>query len=172
MTSFSKKWTRALKAFSRPFLIPFLGLSHSAATHPKKYVVFIITLSFGLMALGIATNFTQETSDEIWTPVGSRPLEHGKWIDDDSGFPVNARSSVLVVHRNGKNLFGDDASSSLALESTKRVFESLDHFRNTPRYNELCDFSDYTRPSTNQTTCQIVGASAFWNDSTDRKSVV
>lgn len=163
--SFSKKWTRALKSFSRPLLSPFLFLSHHAATHPKTYIAVISILSVGLMVLGIATNFTTETSDDIWTPVGSRPLEHGSWVADDSGFPKSSRSSVLIVHRNGKNLFGDDSSSSLALESGERLFEALGHFQATPRYGELCQLSGYTHPSTNETDCQIVSATAFWNDS-------
>lgn len=78
---------------------------------------------------------------------------------------MDSRSAVLVVHRDGKNLFGDDTSSPLARESVSRLFESLEHFRDTPRYSELCQFSDYTHPSTNQTTCQVVGASTFFNDS-------
>lgn len=164
-TSFSRRWTKFLKSFSDPLLRPFLALSHHAATHPKTYIASVSILSIGLMAIGMATNFTQETSDDIWTPKGSRPIEHGKWLDDESGFPMDSRSAVLIVHRDGKNLFGDDASLSLAHESVERVFESLEHFRQTPRYDELCQFSGYQHPSTNETTCQIVGASTFFNDS-------
>ena len=165
--SFSRRWTKCLKSFSDPLLRPFLALSHHAATHPKTYVASISVLSVALMAIGLFTNFTQETSDDIWTPKGSRPIEHGKWLDDESGFPVESRSAVLIVHRDGKNLFGDDDSLSLARESVERVFESLEHFRQTPRYDELCQFSEYTHPSTNQTTCQIVGVSTFFNDSAE-----
>lgn len=88
-----------------------------------------------------------------------------KWIDDASGFPKSERASlILIIHRDGKNIFGDDGS--LAIESTERMFEALDHFRATERYEELCSYSDYINPATNETTCQIVGVSTFWNEST------
>lgn len=163
--SFSQQWTRTLQSFTKPILKPFLALSHTAAMNPKITIVSVIVLSFGLMVLGMATNFTAETDDDIWTPQGSRPIEHGSWVEDESGFPVDSRTAVMVIHRDGKSLFGDDGSDELALESTKRLFESLDHFRNTPRFDELCALSDYVHPATNETTCQVVSATQFWNDS-------
>lgn len=164
--TFSQKWTLALQSCTKPILKPILALSNHAATHPKSYIVSIIILSLGIMLLGIATNFTMETDDDIWTPQNSKVLEHGKWIDDESNFPKDPRTAVIIIHRDGKNLFGDDDSTSLALKSTERMFEALDSFRETPRYNELCSFSTYISPSTNETTCQIVGISTFWNEST------
>ena len=163
--TFSRKWTRTLQAFTKTILKPFLALSHHAATHPKTYIVSTIVFSIGIMVIGMATNFKMATDDDIWTPQGSRPIEHGEWIDDSSGFPVESRTAVLVIHRDGKSLFGDNGGDELALESTRRLFESLDHFRATPRYDELCAYSNYTHPYTNEKTCQIVGAPTYWNDS-------
>ena len=162
--TFSQKWTRTLQAFTKPMLKPILVMSDHAARNPKSYIIGTILLSFALMFIGFATNFTEETSDDIWSPQGSKPVEHNKWIDDDSNFPKDTRAAVVIVHRDGKNLFGDDGS--LALESAKRMFEALDEIRETPRYDELCAFSKYISPITNQTTCQIVSATTFWNDST------
>lgn len=164
-STLSQKWTRTLQAFTKQLLKPFLALSYHAATHPKTYIVSTIIFSIGIMVIGLNTNFNQETDDDIWTPQGSKPVEHGNWIEDDSNFPKEARNAVIIVHRNGKNLFGEDGNS-LALESTQRVFEALDHFRETPRYDELCEFTDYIHPVTKANTCQIVGISTFWNDST------
>ena len=162
--TFSQKWTRALQAFTKPILKPFLVLSNHAATHPKTYVGSVILFSIAIMFIGLATNFSQNTDDDIWTPQGSKPVEHGDWVDDESNFPKDPRSSVFIVHRDGKNLFDEDGS--MALESTQRMFQALDYFRDTPRYDELCQFSTYIHPSTNETACQIVGISTFWNDST------
>ena len=163
--TFSRKWTRTLQAFAKAVLKPVLVVSHHAATHPKAYIISTIVFSIGVMTLGMVTNFTSETDDDIWTPQGSRPIEHGNWISDHSGFPVDSRTAVLVVHRDGKSLFGENGGNELALESTQRLFESLDHFRATPRFDELCAYSNYTHPWTNERTCQIVGASTYWNDS-------
>ena len=162
--TFSQKWTRTLKAFTKPMLKPILVTSNHAAKNPKSYIISIIILSFGLMVLGLATNFEQNVSDDIWSPEGSKSVDHYHWIEDDSNFPKSTRSAVIIVHRDGKNIFGHD--KSLALEGSKRMFEALDHFRATPRYDELCTHSDYINPSTNEQTCQIVGISTFWNEST------
>lgn len=164
--TFSQKWTRTLQAFSKPLLTPILALSDHAAKYPKSWIVSIIVFSLGIMFLGIATNFSEETSDDIWTPQGSKPVEHGDWISDHSNFPKDSRTAIIIIHRDGKNLFGDDDNNTLALESTRRMFEALDEFRETPRYDELCTFADYIHPVTGETTCQIVGASTFWDDST------
>lgn len=172
--SFSEKWTAALKAVSTPLLQPVLALAHHAATHPKVYIVGTILFSLGVMVLGIATNFTADTDDAIWTPQGARSVEHGSWVEDDSNFPKDTRAAVLILHRDGSNLLGTDGSrstaatdDSLALESVTRMFEALDVVRATPRYDELCTtYSDYIHPTTGATTCQVVGIPTFWNDST------
>jgi len=148
-------------------LKPILATSNHAAKNPKSYVISIIILSFALMGLGIATNFNEETSDDIWSPVGSKTVQNYNWVEDDSNFPKGPRSAVIIVHRDGKNLFGDGegTDTSLALESTRRMFEALDHFRGTDRYDELCNYSTYISPISNETSCQIVGATTFWNES-------
>ena len=75
--SFLRRWTKYLRGFSDPLLRPFLALSHHTATHLKTYLASIYVLSVGLMVIGLATNFTQETNDNIWTPKGSKTKEHG-----------------------------------------------------------------------------------------------
>lgn len=163
--TFSQKWTRTLKGFTKPMLKPILAMSDHAARNPKTYVFLTIILSFGFMVLGLATNFTQDVSDDIWSPQGSKPVDHYNWIEDDSNFPKDTRAAVIIVHRGGKNIVGND-DTSLALEGTKRMFEALDYFRATPRFDELCAYSKYINPVTNQNDCQIVGISTFWNEST------
>jgi Patched family len=168
----SQKWTRTLTAFTRPILKPILAMSHFSATYPKAVIVGTIMFSVGILLIGMFTNFTAETDNDIWTPEGSKPVIHGTWIKDESNFPKAARTAVFVLHRDGKGLFGEDETdTSLALESTKRLFESVDVFRSTPRYDELCAMSGYLHPSASNdgnwtNTCQIVSATGFWNDST------
>ena len=163
--SLSQKWTRLLRAFTKPMLRPILVLSNHAARYPKSYIVSVIALSFGLMVIGVATNFNEDTSDEIWSPQGSKPVLHNDWVEDHSNFPKETRASLLIVHRGGKNLFGDDDGASLARESVTRMFEALDTFRDTSGYDEVCSHSGYINPITNVTTCEIVGATTFWNQS-------
>jgi len=162
--SCSQAWTRTLQTCTKPIIKPFLKISHHAATHPKLYIAGTIVLSIALMVIGIATNFTSETDDDIWTPRGSRPVEHGDWIDDKSNFPIDQRAAVLIVHRDGKSIFGDDGNNNLALQSAGLMFDVLEEFRGTPRYDELCQYTDYIHPTDGSKTCEVVGASTFWND--------
>ena len=147
-------------------------MSHFSAAHPKLVIVGTIIFSVGILLIGMATNFEAVTDNDVWTPQNSKSALHGTWIEEESNFPKALRTSVLVLHRDGKGLFGEDETdTSLALESVKRLFESVDEFRNTPRYDELCEMSEFVHPSASNDanwthTCQIVSATGFWNDST------
>lgn len=157
-----------MQSFTKPMLLPFLFLSDNAARYPKLHIVSIIVFSIGILMTGVFTNFKEAADDGIWTPKSSRTLEHGRWINGESDFPSSPRGEMIIVHRDGKNLFGNDEDdTSLALQSIQKLFEALDQFRETPRYQELCQFSDYIDFYTNEKNCEIVGASGFWKDSTE-----
>lgn len=164
--TFSEKWTRTINKVIKPVLKVLLKVTHHAATHPKTYVVSIIVISMALMVIGVATNFELQADEDVWTPQNALSVKHGDWVDsDDSGFPKDPRYAMLVVHRDGKNILGDDPDDNeLAIEGVRRVFEALDAVRDTPGYHELCAKRDYVHPVTKETTCDIVGVSTHWND--------
>ncbi|CAB9530727.1 Pick C1-like protein 1 [Seminavis robusta] len=161
--TFSEQWTRTINSFMKPIRRALIVLTRHAANHPKSYVTAIIVVSIGLMLVGLATNFEVIADGDVWTPQDTRSVQHGDWIDsDDSGFPKDPRMLMLIVHRNGLNIVGDD----LAQEGLTRVFQVLDTLRTTPDYHELCAHRDYVHPVTGEVTCDIAGVSALWNDNT------
>ena len=164
----SDKWTKMINKFMKPVLKVLLKVTHHAATNPKTYVVSIILVSLALMVIGLATNFQMATDEDVWTAQGTLSLKHGEWIDsEESGFPPDPRYAMIIVHRDGQNVLGDDqVENELALEGVQRVLESLDVLRSTPMYSQLCVQRDYTHPVTNETTCDIIGISEFWNHNT------
>ena len=166
--TYSQKWTNMINSFMKPILGVLLKLTHHAARYPKTYIVSIIAFSIAIMVIGLATNFTLEADSSQWTPQDTRSVKHGDWIDsDESGFPKDPRYIMLIVHRNGKNILGDEPQGELALDGVEHVFEALDVVRSaTPGYQALCLHRGYVHPVTGQTTCDIVGVSTFWNDNT------
>ena len=162
----SEKWTKMVNKIMKPVLNILLKITHHAATNPKAYVVSIILVSIALMVIGLATNFEMNSDEEIWTASGTLSLKHGDWVDsDESGFPKDPRYAMIIVHRDGKSILGDQ-QDELALEGVQRVFEALDTVRSTPGYDKVCAKRDYTHPVTNETTCDIIGITEFWNDDT------
>lgn len=150
----------------KPVLRLLIKVTRHAALHPKAHVVSIIIFSIAIMAIGLATNFRTDTDGDQWTPLDTRSVKHGDWIEsDESGFPKDPRYMVLIVHRDGKNVLGDD-EWDLAQEGVRRVFNALKIVRETsPGHQVLCDKRDYVHPVTNQTTCDILGVTSYWNDS-------
>lgn len=117
------------------------------------------------MTVGLVTNFKLQTESDVWTPQDTRSVQHGNWIEDESGFPEDPRHMMLIVHRNGKNILGDDKEQlELAKEGVGLVFEAIDVVRNTPNYHSVCSKRDYVNPVTNETTCDIISIARFWND--------
>lgn len=164
--TYSEQWTKMVDKIMKPVLNVLLKVTHHAAANPKTYVVSIILVSVALMGIGLATNFHMSADEAIYTASGTLSLKHGNWIDsDESGFPKDPRYAMIIVHRDGKSIFGDQ-QNDLALEGVQRVFEALDTVRSTPGYDKVCSERDYTHPVTNETTCDIIGITEFWNDDT------
>jgi hypothetical protein len=86
--TWSKKWTGFLLTIRKPIKNSLLFVSTKAATYPKSFVVGVIGFSIAIAVLGLFTNFNVDVDEDVlWTPSGSRPVSHGSWIDDESGFP-------------------------------------------------------------------------------------
>jgi hypothetical protein len=129
-----------------------LDVTRRAATHPKKYIVSIISFSILVLVVGLLTNFQTEAEDDaVWTPKNSRPLTHRDWLDDSSGFPEDPRNFFLLVHTNGGNVLGH--------AGVDRVFTALDTVRETDGYSNLCSNAD----DDGQSACSITAVTTFWN---------
>lgn len=106
-----------------------------------------------------------ESSETVWTPQNSLPVQHGEWLEESSGYPDYPRHVLLVIHRNGNNVLGDK-NGELAQEGVDMTFVAVNIVRTTKGYKELCAKNDIVDSIANETTCDIVGVTGFWNDNT------
>ena len=159
--NFSTIWTNALLKIRRPITICLQAVSGLAARNPIKIVSSTIIVSIAVLAIGLFTNFYVETdSDLLWTPTPSTVLSHGKWLEEDAGFPATPRIAQMIIHADGQNV--------LSQEGMKRAFITLDIVRNTPGYTEVCKQATVSmEDSNNDTTCFINSPSRFWSYSYD-----
>jgi hypothetical protein len=109
-----------------------------------------------LFVVGLFTNFNVDVDDDaVWTPSGARPVQHSRWIDNESGFPADGRSFVMIFHSDGENVLGQDEVS--------RVFQAVDAVRSLEGYGTMCADSHYVN-DVGTNTCEMSGITAFWND--------
>ena len=155
-TGFSAKWTEMVKTIHRPLLKGMQSVTSKAAYNPQRTILAVVVLSALLFVGGLFTNFEVATDDDtVWTPAGARPVSHGKWIDNESGFPEDARDFLLIFHSDGNNVIGQD--------QVGRIFQALDAVRALEGYDTVCANSTYTSRS-GESTCEITGVTNFWND--------
>ena len=100
-----------------------------------------------------ATNFRLEVDeDALWTPRGSFPSQHLKWINEASGFPVEPRHFLLLFHQDGN-------SDLITREQVSRIFQAVDKVRDVPGYESVCE----QLPATG--ACQVVGCLLYTSPS-------
>jgi len=156
MSTFSAKWTQIIESIHKPIMNALRWLTHLAAANPKRTIGSILFLSIGLLVIGLLTNFDIDVDEGVlWTPENSRPIQHSNWIDNQSGFPEEPRSFVMLFHSNGDNVLGQ--------KQVDHIFEALDAVRNLPKYDDVCAEADYVNRE-GVTTCEISGVTAFWNE--------
>mmetsp|Transcript_13411 Transcript_13411/g.25486 ORF Transcript_13411/g.25486 Transcript_13411/m.25486 type:complete len:905 (-) Transcript_13411:455-3169(-) len=156
-SSFSLRWTKAINTLRKPLYDCLHYMTEISARNPKRTISFITILSMGLLVIGLATNFTVDTdTDLLWTPRDSKPVQHRKWIDDESGFPEEKRGFLMFFHNHGENIVLE--------ENIAHAFEALDSVRSIKGYNDMCRESDYVDTQTQQNTCQIWGVTKFWSN--------
>ena len=157
-SEFSLRWTRTINAIRKPLFNFLHVVSRAAAENPKRTVSFVTFLSFALLLVGLATNFTVDSdNDQLWTPSKSEIVDHRKWIDDHSGFPEEPREFFLFFHNDGNNIVKE--------ENVHLVFEALDTVRGHPDYEKMCSESEYLDVN-GVPVCRITGFTKFWNDTT------
>lgn len=131
-----------------------VSLAVHAARNPKKYVIGIAVISFSLISAGFLTNFSINTDEQvIYAPFKSKPKSHAEWIDNESGFPGNARIFTMALHSDGKNILG--------AEQIRKALEAVDEVRDTPGYDELCSQGEYV-DFDGIRTCKIEGVTRFF----------
>ena len=122
-------------------------LTSVAIRRPWMTVWACIALSLLLFAGGLFTNFNVDTNeDTLYTPKGSRPLEHSDWIKQESKLAPLPRPFRILVHKNADNVLG--------VTGMKQAFEALDTLRKTDGYADLCP----------DDKCAISGVTRFWGN--------
>lgn len=149
----SKKWTKLIghvKRFSTRFVV---AIADHAARFPKYYLVGVPVLTVALVVIGVFTNFTFEGDEDVlFTPVGSKPIDHNKWITDESGFAQSPRTGTLLIHSDGANILGQ--------EGVARVFAALDAVLGVDSYEQVC-----ASQGEGDSPCDISSVTQFWNNS-------
>jgi len=158
--SLSKKWTSTLLQIRKPIIKNLLAITRCASRYPEICIVSTILLSFGILIIGIFTNFELVVDGDImWTPTPSRIQSHGKWVKDSSGFKT-PRPFKFSIHAEGKNLLGK--------EGIERLFTALDVLGEEPRYDEICSQAGSSMLHKNHhTTCLISSPTRFWNNASE-----
>jgi hypothetical protein len=131
------------------------AVTSKAASNPKRTIGAVVLLSSFLFVVGLLTNFNVDVDDEaVWTPTGARPVQHGKWIDNESGFPDDTRAFFMIFHSDSENVLRRDEVS--------RVFQAVDAVRSLEGYDTMCADSHYINDA-GTNTCDMSGITAFWN---------
>jgi len=150
--SFGAKWTNVIHRFHHPILRILHKITNIAALHPKAVIASVVVFSIGIFALGFVTNFNVDVDeDTLWTPRDSHPVRNSEWIDDESGFPLNPRSLVMVFHENGD-------SGILTQQNVGDIFTAVDTVRSLADFEKVCDRKE-------NGDCRITGVTKFWNNS-------
>ena len=159
---FSKTWTHAVLMIRKPIMFFVHTITSTAASRPKLTICLTALISLLLAVTGLFTNFTLITDEySLWTPNGSKVVEHRDWIDDVSGFPTEPRPLNLAIHADGMNVLNENTKSNI-----ERAFQVIDTIRGLDGYDALCAQSDYIDEQ-GKVTCQIHGVTKFWNHTAD-----
>lgn len=105
--------------------------------------------------IGFAANFKADVNkDALWTPDGSKPVSHLKWIEEN--YPNEQTFNMFFIHGNGNNVTSQ--------EGVSQVFEALDAMTQ-PGFDDVCADGNHVNLVTGQRSCKIDGVTNFWNDS-------
>jgi Niemann-Pick C1 protein len=102
-----------------------------AVARPNLVLFLIPTLSILSFSIGMSTHFRMETDEKaLWTPHGSKSLENGNWLSNESGFPVENKSAIdIIIHSWGGNILGK--------EGIDRAFEAVNTVRDIPGLSDI-----------------------------------
>jgi Niemann-Pick C1 protein len=169
-------WTRWILQIQKPIRFVLVETSVFAAQHPVSIVFGIAILATVLVITGFLTNFHIENrEDQLWTPQGSLPDQHSRWIK--SVFPLGSDPRqyylMMLLHAQGNNV--------VSYEGMQLQFNILERIRSVPDYAEFClkygtpVCGEEEEPSLNlacqwygiptedsNRDCDIIGVTRFW----------
>jgi len=134
------------------------AVSSVAVRSPKACVALVILISLALPLIGYSTNFVLDVDEfTMFSPTGSLPFKHRKWLEEESGFPPPQNGEFIVLlHANGDNV--------LSMQGMRHTFEAYDIIRQLPGFYDYCGMpSDDDAPFSTQSNCFISSALRFWN---------
>lgn len=149
-------WTKLTEGIIHRNIRAFnVFLAVNSARYPKRTIVLITLISFGLVITGFLTNFELIFGhSELFTPFDSRPQEHAHWIEYESDFPLTS-DVVFLIHSEGENVLNQEA--------VRRLFYALNTIRDQKGYQEMCAQSHYL-DFENKPDCWIWSPTHFWNN--------
>ena len=151
-----RKWEIFLNKLKMPLEELLVWTARYSAKNPYKVIISVILLSLILAGLGLFTNFSIETSNNVlWSPSNSITFIQSEWASTEelSGFPSPGRKQLAIMHSNGKDV--------LNLEGMKYAFEAMDVVLNLEGYKELCieeKDGEYIQK------CFIMAPTGFWHN--------
>ncbi|CAB9526306.1 Pick type protein homolog 1B [Seminavis robusta] len=152
-------WSQFTSIFHSMIQSFVVSVAVASARRPKITILSVTMISFGLLAAGWFTNFNINTDEqEIYAPFKSRTKTHSEWINNESGFPGNARVFTVSLHADGDNVLGSDY--------IRQVFQVVDSVRAIEGYDHVCSQGDYVNFD-GDVTCKIASVSRFFKHDID-----
>ena len=156
-SSLSKRWTALINKGHKPLVAFLQAITHVSSRNPKRTILAVIFLTIFMAVTGLLTNFNVDVDEEVlWTPRDSQAASDKKWLDNDSGFPVEPRWFILLFHFDGKNVLGQS--------QVQKMFDVADAVRSVQGYKEMCSNTGYIDRN-GVATCRLEGPINFWNAS-------
>lgn len=157
-TRINRKWIATMDAVREAVSYGILVVTNHAACHPISYIVGVCVLSFGLVGVGLLTNFDMSArSDESYTPEHSFIREQMHWITQESGYPTKPHSLRIMIHQKGDNV--------LTPEGVNKTFAVSERVQQTQRYASFCEEAEETNAFGFGGLCHIRGMPLLWNHS-------
>jgi Niemann-Pick C1 protein len=157
--SFSQKWAIALQNVRRPVQAGVCQLALLAARNPWTTICVASLLTVTLVVTGIFTNITFESDDDVlFTPSGSSPPEHLKWIDTESDFDPTLRNLNVLLHSKGSNVMND------CIDSVEKSFDIWEALQALKDYPVACESDAFSCPWSSVTQF-FNNSRAVWDES-------
>jgi hypothetical protein len=149
-------WNLSMDRFRGIVRRCILVVARHAAVHPYIYAIGIALFSFGIMGIGLATNFdmNMEPHDYV-TPRKSVIREQRPWVHEN--FPPWPRSLRVLIHKGGDNM--------LTTEGVLRAFEVVETIDSVEGYQIFCEKSMAVNNFGSSGECHQRGITSFWNNS-------
>ena len=138
-------YRKTVNRIHRHLLNVLLVFTNFAAVRSIQFLTIIPLVSFAILLLGFSTNYSVKTEKVgLWTPHGSKALEHGNWVKTNNIIPNTTYPIVVLIHAEG--------SDTLNKEGLNRSFQVLKTFHAIQEYDQFCSLNQ-----TNLSRCHFHG---------------